>query len=205
VAQSLDLATLVHPRQTAVLVVDIQNDFCSPHDAPEAARMLPRLRELVAQARRAGAQLVFTKGINSDSAASEVWLSRPTVRVHGRQPCRPDTPGADYHPDFRPQAGDLEIVKYRYSAFLGTSLELRLRALGIRTVVMTGIATNVCVESTARDAFQHDFYVVMLEDCMETNSDMLQQATLETMRRHFGLVARSDEVIAAWQAVAAPV
>lgn len=197
------LASLVDPRQAAVVVVDVQNDFCDPVEYPAAAQMLPRLRQFLDQARRAGVRLVFTQVVHDETTDTEVWTSRYLTRPHRRNTCRVGSPGADFHPDFRPQADDLVIVKYRYSAFLGTPLEINLRALGIRTLVMTGIATNVCVESTARDAFQRDFYVVALEDCTATNSETLHQNSLENIERHFGLVASSHEVVQAWQTVAA--
>ena len=196
------LAALVDPRHTAVIVVDVQNDFCDPTEFPAAAQMLPRLRRFIDDARQAGALIIFTQVVHDQTTDTPVWLSRYATRPHRRQTCRAGTPGADYHPDFRPQPGDLAIVKHRYSAFIGTPLELQLRARGIQTVIMTGIATNVCVESTARDAFQRDFYVVMLADCTATNSEELQQATLENIRRNFGIVATADEVRQAWQAVA---
>lgn len=194
------LAPLVDPLHTAVVVIDVQNDFTDPVEFPAAVPMLPRLHRFLAEARRAGVRLVFTQVVHDETTDSEVWLSRFATRPHRRNICQVGSPGADFHPDFLPQKGDLVIVKNRFSAFIGTALELQLRALNIRTIVLTGIATNVCVESTARDAFQHDFYVVTLDDCTATNSEMLQKATLENLRRNFGLVASSDEVIQAWQA-----
>jgi len=197
---SLELAQLVDPRHTAVVVVDMQNDFCTPALLPNADRLMPRLRAFIGEARRAGARLVFTRVLHDETTDSPVWTSRYAVRPYRRSICRTGTPGADYHPDFRPEAGDIDVVKHRYSAFVGTSLELRLRALGIQTLVMTGTATNICVESTLRDAFQRDLYIVLVDDCTGTDSEELHQGTLANVRSNFGLVASSDEVVQSWQA-----
>jgi ureidoacrylate peracid hydrolase len=91
------------------------------------------------------------------------------------------------------------VTKHRYSAFVGTDLEQVLRALGRRSVIMTGEATNVCVESTARDAYMRDFFVAFTSDCTASTSQDAHEATLYTMGKHFGEVVTSDEVIAAWQ------
>jgi nicotinamidase-related amidase len=202
---SEELARLVDPRQAAVVVIDMQNDFCRPDLFANMEQVMARLRALIAEARRLGVRLVFCRVLHDETTDSPVWTSRYAARPYRRSICRTGTPGADYHPDFRPEPGDLEVIKHRYSAFVGTDLELKLRALGIRTLVMTGTATNICVESTLRDGFQRDFYIVLVDDCCGTDAEALHQGTLANVRSNFGLVASSDEVIQAWQAVAAPV
>jgi ureidoacrylate peracid hydrolase len=91
------------------------------------------------------------------------------------------------------------VTKHRYSAFVGTDLEQVLRAIGARSVIMTGEATNVCVESTARDAYMRDFFVAFLSDCTASTSQEAHDATLYTMGKHFGQVLTSDDVIGAWE------
>jgi nicotinamidase-related amidase len=187
------------PTHTALVIVDVQNDFCDPAEFPAAASMLPRLRAFVRQARGAGVRLVFTRAVHSETTDSPVWVSRFDDRPHLLNTCRAGTAGADFHQDVLPQEGDLVIEKHRYSAFIGTSLELRLRAMGVRTLVFTGIATNVCVESTARDAFQRDFHVVLANDCTAASSPALQEASEENVRRYFGLVCHSEEIGQVWR------
>ncbi len=200
----LELSSLIDPRHTAVIVIDMQNGFCDPSDFPDSVPMLPRLRRFLDEARRAGVQLIFTQVVHDETTDTEVWTSRRRGRPGAHEIVHSGTAGADYHPDFLPQPGDLAIVKHRYSAFIGTPLEVHLRALGIQTVVMTGIATNVCVESTARDAFQREFYVVLAEDCCAAASRALHDGTVENIHRYFGgLVTSSDEILEAWQPVAA--
>lgn len=100
----------------------------------------------------------------------------------------------------RPQnsADEIALKKHRYRGFVNTELDLILRSREIKTVIMTGVATNVCVESTARDAFMGGYFVVMPSDCCATYSDAEQEATLANMRQYFGQVVRVDEVIASW-------
>jgi len=198
------LAAVSDPRRSALVVVDMQNDFCNPADYPESVPMLPRLQRLINESRRASVQVIFTQVNHDATNDSTVWVSR---RATGRKDIvKAGTSGAEYHPDFQPQPGDIDIVKHRYSAFIGTPLEMNLRTLGIETLFMTGIATNVCVESTLRDAFQRDFYVVLVEDCCAAGTRALHEGTVDNTRRHFGgLVATSDEVVEAWSEVAARV
>lgn len=186
------------PAKTALVVVDVQNDFCDPDEFPAAAGMLPRLQALIAAARGARVRVAYTQTFHSEATDSPVWRTRFDTRPHRQHTCRVGSAGADFHPAVLPQAGDLVVVKHRYSGFHGTSLELMLRAHGVETVVMTGIATNVCVETTARDAFQRDFHVVLASDATATGSQTMQAATEENIRRNFGLVATAAEVAEAW-------
>jgi ureidoacrylate peracid hydrolase len=94
------------------------------------------------------------------------------------------------------------VTKHRFGAFESTDLDLVLRSQGIRTVIMTGIATNVCVETTARQAFLKDFYVVFTSDCTATYSQRAHDGTLENIDHNFGQVVTSDEIAACWQPTA---
>ncbi len=91
------------------------------------------------------------------------------------------------------------MIKHRYSAFVGTRLESVLHTLGIKTLIMTGVGTNVCVESTARDGFMRDFNIVFLSDCTATSTQEFHDATLANIKLFFGVVATSDDVLATWE------
>jgi ureidoacrylate peracid hydrolase len=189
----MEFPDVVDPRRAALIVIDMQNDFCDPERTPMSVPMLPRLKAFIADARRAQVRVIFAQVLHDESNESDVWNERP------RHPAVLGTPGADFHPDFVPLTDDYVIEKTRYSAFIRTNFEADLRAMGIETLIMTGIATNVCVESTARDAYQRDFRVVMVEDCCATMSQEAHEATLETFRRGFGgLVCKAEDVVAAW-------
>jgi ureidoacrylate peracid hydrolase len=92
------------------------------------------------------------------------------------------------------------VTKHRYSGFVGTDLDLILRSHHTRSVIMTGEATNVCVETTARDAFMHDYFVAFVSDCTAATVKAAHEATLYTIGKHFGKVLTASEVIGAWAA-----
>ena len=115
--------------------------------------------------------------------------------------CEEGTWGCDFY-SVGPQPGERVVVKHRYSAFRGTDLDLILRARGVRTVLICGVATNVCVETSAREAYMHDYEVVFLADCSAAYSQAEHDATLYNMAQHFGVVAREEEVCSAWATTA---
>ena len=104
----------------------------------------------------------------------------------------------DFYGDIRPQPGEPVVTKHRYSAFYNTDLDSILRSQGIRTIVLTGVATNVCVETTAREGFVRDYYVVLVSDGTATYSDEDQQATIRNIDRFFGEVVTIADVVSVW-------
>jgi ureidoacrylate peracid hydrolase len=208
----MTLDELVDPRHAALIVVDMQNDFCdangalarSGSDPSLIQAMAPRLVSLLAAARRAGLKIVHVRTEHSPWTDSASWVGRH----HGksRTVCFPGSWGAEYYPGFepeeaqdrRPGSHEFVVTKHRYSGFVGTDLDLVLRSQGIRSVIMTGEATNVCVESTARDAFMRDYWVVFVSDCTASTFKEAHDATLVTMGRHFATMATGDEIMATW-------
>jgi ureidoacrylate peracid hydrolase len=200
------LAEKIDPAHAALVVVDVQNDFC--HEEGAFARMgrdvnivramIPRLAELIDAARAAGVPVMFTQYMTNESSESEVVLEQRSRGRAGLSYCREGTFGADlYLVGSKP--GEQVIPKHRYSAFVGTNFDVILRSTGRRTLVMTGIATNGCVEATARDGFMHDYYIVLVDDCCSSYSAELHQATLTNCRDAWGVVATSDELTAVWK------
>jgi ureidoacrylate peracid hydrolase len=116
--------------------------------------------------------------------------------------CVEGTWGCDFY-GVAPQPGERVVVKHRYSAFHGTDLDLILRARGVRTVLLGGISTNVCVESTARQGYMLDYEIVFLADCCAAYSPEEHEAALRNITQHFGDVANEPEVVAAWAATTA--
>ncbi|MFQ5850751.1 MAG: cysteine hydrolase family protein [Candidatus Binatia bacterium] len=194
------------PELACLIVVDVQNDFCSPEgaaaqrgeDVSAAVEMVPRLIDLIKEARRAALPVVYIKTIHSEWTDSPSWLYRKP-QGGDLKTCREGTWGVEFYDGISPLPDERIVIKHRYSAFINTDLNTVLKAKGIQSVLVTGVATNVCVETTARDAFMYDYYVTMVEDCAAAYNRSLHEATLENIRRHFGLVASSGEIIAAWQ------
>jgi ureidoacrylate peracid hydrolase len=204
----------VHPTHTALIVIDMQNDFIAPdglvgrsgRDVSAAQQLAERLPDLIATARRAGVLIVFVRNIYSTERnfyLSDSWLEQAARKQSGgytRFPvCGDGSWEGDYYGDVRPQPGDPVVTKHRYNAFLNTDLDTILRANAIRTVVMTGVATDVCVGTTAREAFMRDYYAVMLEDGTATFSPEDQVATLQNFDRYFGEVSTIAEIGAIWR------
>ena len=114
--------------------------------------------------------------------------------------CEPGTWGADFY-YVAPQSGEVVITKHRYSGFIETDLDLILRSQGIASLIMTGVASNNCVECTARDGFMKDYYIVFVDDCTAATNSTIHAATLANMESLFGIVVQSAQVLAEWRSI----
>jgi ureidoacrylate peracid hydrolase len=195
----------LEPSRCCLLVVDVQNDFCARdgffgrigNDLSAVPGMMARLHPLIDAARTAGALVIFVQAIYDERFLSRPWKDRNHRQGMALPRCLSGSWGADFY-EIKPQPGDLVVQKHRYSAFIETELETILRARGIETLVTTGIASNVCVESTARDGFMKDYYIVFPEDASATTSAEAHEATLRNIRDYFGVVVPAAEVIGTW-------
>lgn len=202
----LELNEKVGPEHTAMLVVDVQNDFCGPGgyydrtgaDIEGIQRMVLKLQRFLPEARSSGIQIIFVQSIYDGIYLSPVQKERLIRRFGSVVPCcYKGTWGADFY-EVRPQSGETIVQKHRYSAFKGTELNILLRSQGIKTLVLTGVATNVCVESTARDGFMHDYYIVVVEDCTAARSESFHRSALANIEGHFGVVVPADSLVGIW-------
>jgi ureidoacrylate peracid hydrolase len=201
----------IAPKHTALIVVDVQNDFCSPkgecarrgRDISMMLDMASRLADLIQAARESNVLVIFLRGVEGvDHVLSDAWaelVSRHT-KPSELELCREGTEGADFFPPVIPTEGDVVITKYRYSAFVGTNLDQVLRSKNILTVVVTGVVTDVCVEATARNACDLDYRVVIVDDCTATWSQEIQNSALERMGQICAQRATADEIIHIWNA-----
>src|SRR5437773_10571968 len=193
------------PKYAALVVVDVQNDFVSPEgsagkrgeDVGAAMSMVPNLLRLIDQARRVGLTIVYIRTTHSEWTDTPSWIYR-TSQKDDLSTCREETWGAELYEGISPLPSERMMIKHRYSAFINTDLNTVLKARGIQSVLVSGVATNVCVETTARDAYMYDYYVTMIDDCSAAYETKLHLGTLENIRRHFGLVASSNEIIETW-------
>jgi ureidoacrylate peracid hydrolase len=202
------------PETTALIVVDVQNDFCDPagvagvggSDTSDAVAMVPRLERLLEAARAAGVLVVFIQTTHDETTDSPVWLSRRTVgptpvaTPASTSTCRTGSWGAEFY-RVAPSDGEPVVIKHRYSAFTGTNLDVVLRAAGITSLLLTGVATDVCVESTLREGFFHEYHVSLVEDCCAGYHPESHAATVAAVGRYFGAVTTSDELATAWAPV----
>jgi nicotinamidase-related amidase len=213
-----DLAELVDPAHTALLLVDMQHDFIERDglfgsmgiDLSMYEQSRPRLAALLASARESGALVIHIQNTAlPDRMSDSPAQIRFNLRMHegprhDGPPLRYTVPGSAGHEfveEFSPLPGELVVRKYRSSAFWGTNLEMLLRSNGIQTVIVGGCTTEGCVESTARDAMFNDHYVVIASDGVGSDDRAQHDASMLLMRNRFDL-ATADEIGAVWQAAA---
>ena len=207
------------PRHTALIVIDMQNDFIADEgliakeglDVTPAQQLAERLPALIETARKAGVLVVFVRNVYSTDGnfyLSDAWLEQAARKRGGsytRVPvCAPGSWQGDFYGAVRPLPSEPIITKHRFSAFHNTDLDTVLRANGIRTVVMTGVVTNVCVETTAREAFIRDYYVVMVDDGTAAFDRRDHEMTLHNIDRFFGEVTTIADLTAIWPPRNAP-
>lgn len=200
----------VDPATTRFLVIDVQNDFCAEggwfdeyaNDLSLIHEAVDRLVGFIDVARRAGVPPIFIRAIYD-----RIYLSPPMLERHQRtglgiDHCREGTWGAEF---FRvePLADELVFTKHRYSALRDTELDAYLRSQRVENLILAGTTSNVCVESTARDAYMLDYHVVFLSDASATYQAEAHEATLANIRRAFGIVASTSEVADAWRSTGA--
>jgi nicotinamidase-related amidase len=207
------LQELVAPGHTALIVIDLQNDFCSPEGVysrlgktlTRGDMVVKRTKDLLDQARRSRVLPIFVQqttlpcGLSLSPAWSRFKMRSYNISDPGQiEHTIEGTWGWEIVDELKPLPGEVRIRKNRSSAFHNTNLDLVLRSNDIKTTVITGVATQGCVESTARDAAFHDYFVVVLEDSVDASSRELHDASMRVMASRFD-IASSDEVLAIWR------
>src|SRR4051812_19963317 len=199
----------IEPATTAMIVVDMQNDFVAPGapmQSPAGLAMVPTLQRALTCCRERGIPVIYTAhvfrpgGFDRGLLAHAPAIGRGEALVEG-------SAGAAIFPEIAPRDDEIVIAKHRFSAFYGTDLEIILRGLGVTTVVITGVTTENCCHATARDAFFRDFQVVFLADATGTvaypdlgygsmSADEVHRATLVVLARDTADVITTETFIA---------
>jgi ureidoacrylate peracid hydrolase len=216
----------INTASTAVIVVDMQNDFGSKGgmfdragiDISGIQKVIGPTAKVLASARRAGVKIIYLKmgfrpdlsDLGSPDSPNRVrhlgvFKVGETIRAPDGRESRiliRDTWNTDIVPELKPQAADVVLYKHRFSGFYQTDLDARLKQLGIKYIVVTGCTTSVCVESTIRDAMFRDYLCVLLSDCTsepigEGLARSNHEASLLTIQVSLGWVSSSDEFIKA--------
>ncbi|MBX9758440.1 MAG: cysteine hydrolase [Beijerinckiaceae bacterium] len=192
-------------RSTALIVIDMQETFCAPGAPAEVAAsrdIVPAINALANGLRERGGQVIYVLHANAHAGARSDWelffehVVADEVRARTMESLAPGRQqvwrGLEQGP------GDLIVFKNRYSALISGSsnLERILRSMKIDTLLIAGTKTNVCCESTARDAMMLDFRTVMVSDCCAALSDDEHRATLETFIQQFGDVLTGAQALA---------
>jgi len=187
------------PRTAALLIIDIQNDFCAEggylqrernYNVSFADGLVTKIGNVTAVARRLGMCVVWVRSIYDFK-----YLGAAEIAKRGEEGCCLEgTWGVEF---FRlsPAPDEVVIDKHCFSAFRNPRLDSYLRERGIRTLIMTGVATNVCVDSTLREGFFLGYHIVVLEDCVGSNSQAGHEGTLATVRNNIGQVISSSTAV----------
>jgi len=193
------------PARTALLVIDMQNTFCQPGAPAEVVQsraIVGPINRLAAGLRQRGGAVIWVVHANGSQAGQSDWalffnhVVSDQVRTQTMESLSPGRQQVWHELNTEPD--DLTVVKNRYSALIAgsSSLERILRSRGLDTVLIAGTKTNVCCESTARDAMMLDFRVVMVADCCAALSEEEHLVSLENVIQQFGDVRTSDQVLA---------
>jgi len=179
-------------KASALLVVDMQQFFldpASPTFACGGVAVIPTVKRLIAAFRQAQRPVIFTRHVHHpddlDSGIMGWWW---------KGKCVEGSPESEIHPELAPGPGEKVVFKHRYSAFYNTDLETVLRCLKVEDVVICGTMTNMCCESTARDAYTRDYRVFFVADGTGTINEEMHLGTLVNLAFGFAYVTSGERI-----------
>ena len=191
-----DQNVVLDPSRTAVLVIDMINDFCTEGGAmvlPGAEVLYPPQNAVMRAARLAGAPVVHIQDKHRHGMKCDREFLKRTPH------CMEGEWGSAVVDALEQAPEDHYVTKRRFSGFFNTDLDLTLKDLGVDTLVCMGVVTNICVRSTVHDAFFLGYRVVVVEDGVAATGPREQASSLYDIATHFGVVSRSDSVISGLQ------
>jgi len=215
-------ALVIVPAQTALVVVDMQHAFLSKGgyldlvgtDVSPAARVIPAVLAVIGAARRAGLRIFyFQNGFDEQSRearapSSPLYHKSKALKFMRNNPRYRRmlvTRGSwdfEFVEGIRPRRGETVVNKSRYSGFAGTNFDMLLRAERITTLLLVGVNTNVCVESTLRDAYHREYFALMVADAtFQSGPPAMMEATIFNVQNFFGWVSTADEVCRALKSI----
>lgn len=200
----------ITPEKTAMIVVDMQNDFVqegAPIEIPRARAMVPRLNRLLDVCRAHQIPIIYIHHVIRGGDIDAGRLADHHEAIRNNKAILAGTPNVEIYEGLKPHPGDLVVAKPRYSAFYGTDLEAILRSQGIDTLIISGTVTDVCCESTTRDAFSRDYKVIFLSDGTAAtdrpdmgfgpvSAEEVQKVVLTVLAMCFAQVSSIDQVMA---------
>jgi len=207
-------ALYVRASESALVVVDMQNAYSTiggyldraGFDVSTTGPVIQQIKKAIAVARAAGIPVIFFQNgwdpeyVEAGGPGSPNWYKSNALKTMRKKPelngslLAKGTWDYDLVEELQPQPGDIVIPKPRYSGFFNTSFDSILRSRGIRNLIFTGIATNVCVESTLRDGFFLEYFGVVLADAThQAGPEFIQQAALYNIETFFGWVSSTED------------
>ncbi|KPL04040.1 MAG: hypothetical protein AMJ90_02320 [candidate division Zixibacteria bacterium SM23_73_2] len=184
---------------SALLVIDMQNFFLNPKSqtfTPGGLAIISNVSQLIKAFRKNRLPVIYTAHVHKsqkmDGGLMSWWWEGMVIE---------NTEDAKIHPDLAPLPEEKVVFKHRYSGFYNTDLEITLRCLKITDLVICGIMTNLCCETTAREAFMRDFKVFFLLDATGTVDEELHLATLKNLAFGFAYVTKTEEILSSFREV----
>jgi nicotinamidase-related amidase len=211
IPNAVELAEMIDPARSALIVIDVQADFASPSgamarrgaDLSGVEGVLDNVEALIAAARRSGVCVAFARVLTSpqtDSVALKNLNARRGLAPSALDICREGDRGSDYY-RVAPLPGEIEVSKRLFSAFHGADLDQRLRERNVDTLILVGLTTNCCVDATARDAFHRNFNVFVVSDATDAYGEETQRRALAALAATCGLIVATAEVRSSWSRV----
>ena len=201
---ALSLEQRADPRHGMLVVVDMQNDFCHRdgaackrgRDIAFVENMIPRLSNLLNEARARNFPICFVRTSGNKWTNSAVWTEFKHPQLLA---CAEGSWGAEFHERLKPLPGEMIVTKHRYSAFIGTDLDMLLRAREVKSLLVTGVGTGMCVFHTLTVGFTLDYYITLVEDCCATTyGPQAHNEAVALIGNHYGRIASSDDIVNVW-------
>jgi len=181
----------VNPKKTAVIVVDLLNDFMKEGGSmvlAEGMVVVPPIKQVIEKAKAAGTLIVYVKDNHRKGVPDKEFLIREPHCIEG-------TWGAEIIDELQPLDDDYVIKKRRFSSFFQTELDLILRNHDIETLIVVGVVTNICVRSTVHDGFFLGYKCIVPKECVMATSEREQESSLWDIDTHYGWVMSIKEVL----------
>jgi ureidoacrylate peracid hydrolase len=200
--------------KTAVVVVDMQNAFASKggmvdlwgFDISSIPQVVKAIHEIVNTSRMRGIKVIYiahriSPDLREVGSISPFSCHDKAIEAYHRKPDMRDAMilrgswGAEIIDELKPLETEMLIEKRRFSAFIGTDLDMTLRTFDIRYLIFVGVATNICVESTLRDAFHREYFPILISDAAAAFPASRHQSTIANVKQVFGWVTTSQNII----------
>jgi ureidoacrylate peracid hydrolase len=192
----------------ALLVIDVQNGFVSKGgsydllgmETTNYAKVIPKIRDLIIMCRNAGIPVFFTQAVREASGIDVLTNTHQILpksreeRIMKRPICIRGTWDADIVDDIKPVDTDHIVIKRRDSAFHDTEIGVWLRSIRVDTLIICGIDTSICVETSLRDAFNIGYDIVLVSDATASSNTKHYESTLENVRDYYGIVLELKEL-----------
>jgi ureidoacrylate peracid hydrolase len=203
-----EIKDILNPDHTALIIVDMQNEFCSPYglfakagrDISSCAAIIPRIKKLLELTREMNIFHVQLRQVSlpGNLSDNDAWLAFKTRDGKSPNYTMLGTQGIEIVDELKPLPGEVCVDKFRPSGFHGTFLDQILRANGIRSVLLCGCTTEGCLMSTVLDASFHDYYTCIVEDAVASSVPLMNETALAFMKTRYKMFKTGD-IIDLWK------